>query len=100
MARRLVLMPVLPRVTESEAENFAGRVWLARALRIELELSQAAPRPDAERTRNSRRRMRPPKNRSASFQATPGRLGVERCWTSSLSGTCRSPNRNDEVRTF
>src|ERR1017187_2589546 len=27
------------------------------ALRMELELSQAAPKPDAERTRNSRRRM-------------------------------------------
>src|SRR5579859_3912849 len=60
MARRLVLMPVLPRVTVSEAENFEARVCWARALRIDFELSQAAPAAVAERMRNSRRRMRPP----------------------------------------
>src|ERR1700690_186206 len=69
MARRLVLMPVLPRVTVSEAENLAGSVCSARALRMDLELSQAAPRPEAERTRNSRRRMDDLLN---SFEATSG----------------------------
>jgi len=52
MARRLVLMPVRPRVTVSEAENFAERVCSAMALRMDLELSQAAPRLEAERMRN------------------------------------------------
>src|SRR5580692_4987909 len=60
MARRLVLMSVLPRVMVSEAKNLAGSVCSAMALRVDLEVSQAAPRPEAERTRNSRRRMGDP----------------------------------------
>src|SRR4051794_3225352 len=65
MARRLVLMPVLPSVTVSEAENFWPSVCSANALRMDLDESQAAPAAVAVRTRNSRRRMRPPKDRGA-----------------------------------
>src|ERR1700730_10443124 len=61
MARRLVLIPVLPRLTVSEAVNFVERVCSASAFRMDLELSQAAPAAVAERTRNSRRRMGPPR---------------------------------------
>src|ERR1022692_3001474 len=60
MARRLALIPALPRLTVSEAENFVERVCSASAFRMDLELSQAAPAAVAERTRNSRRRMGPP----------------------------------------
>src|ERR1700736_1725151 len=84
MARRLVLMAVLPSVTVSEAENFAGRDCSAVALRIDVEVSQAAPRPDAERMRNSRRRIAPPKNCGVWYQATPARLGKGRFCASSL----------------
>src|ERR1022692_1856659 len=60
MARRLVLMPVLPRATVSAAENFAGSGWDARAARRFFEVSffavnHVAPRAVVERTRNSRR---------------------------------------------
>jgi hypothetical protein len=48
-------MPVLPRVTVSEAENFDDKGWVARAVSRLLELSQAAPTVEAERIRNSRR---------------------------------------------
>src|SRR5580700_6994094 len=55
MASRLVLMPVLPSVTVSEAEKFDDKGWVARAVSRSLQESQAAPTPDAERIRNSRR---------------------------------------------
>jgi hypothetical protein len=45
MASRLVLIPVLPRVTVSEAENFDEEAWVARAASKSFELSQAAPKP-------------------------------------------------------
>src|ERR1700730_12009177 len=67
MASRLVLMPVLPRVTVSEAENFDDEGWVARAASKSLELSQAAPRPDAERMRNSRRCIKSPASRNCSM---------------------------------
>src|ERR1700693_4966515 len=60
MASRLVLMPVLPSVTVSEAENFDGKGWVARAVNRSLRVSQAAPTPAAERIRNSRGCIRPP----------------------------------------
>src|ERR1700723_3846679 len=60
MARRLVLMPVLPSVTVSEAANFAGSGWAAIASRMALDESHAAPTPVAERMRNSRRCINPP----------------------------------------
>src|SRR2546423_2819 len=60
MARRLVLMPVAPKVTVSEAVNLLERGWAARVDKRVLELSQATPAVVAERMRNSRRRMRPP----------------------------------------
>src|ERR1700722_8444586 len=60
MARRLVLMPVLPRVTVSVAANFDNGGWEARAERIFFDVSffavnQLAPRAVLERMRNSRR---------------------------------------------
>ena len=60
MARRLVLMPVLPSVTVSVAENLVGSLVSARAARMFLEescfaVSQVAPRAVVERMRNSRR---------------------------------------------
>src|SRR5580704_13334880 len=60
IARRLVLMPVLPRVTVSAAENFANGGWEARAERIFFDVSffavnQLAPSAVLERMRNSRR---------------------------------------------
>src|SRR6266851_3343127 len=74
MARRLVWMPVWPRVTVSEAENLVGRVVLARAVRMVLDESQAAPRPVAERIRNSRRCMEHPREVARpSYEATPMR---------------------------
>src|ERR1017187_10613242 len=65
MARRLVLMPVLPRVTVSAAENFAGSGWDARAARICFEVSffavnHVSPRAVVERMRNSRRCIETP----------------------------------------
>src|SRR5580693_4067657 len=58
-------MPVLPRVTVSEAENFDGRGLVARAASRSFELSQAAPSPEAERMRNSRRCIKPPRKRNS-----------------------------------
>src|SRR6202046_1597138 len=60
MARRLVLMPVPPRVTVSVAENFDNGGWEARAERIFFDVSffaanQVAPKAVLERMRNSRR---------------------------------------------
>src|SRR5437899_2587026 len=60
MANRLVLMPVAPRVTVSEAVNLVARGCAARVDSRVFELSQAAPATVAERMRNSRRRIRPP----------------------------------------
>src|SRR5579872_924697 len=66
MASRLVLMPVLPSVTLSAAENFPGSDWFAIASRIDLPervLENAAfekktvPVTVAERRKNSRRCM-------------------------------------------
>src|ERR1700733_10898748 len=60
MARRLVFIPVLPKVTVSVAENFPAEGSAAIASRMVLEVSSfvenhAAPMPVAERMRNSRR---------------------------------------------
>src|SRR5215472_285813 len=60
MARRLVLMPVLPSVTVSEAANFFGSVWSVIACRMDLRTNHAAPAAVTDRTRNWRRCMRPP----------------------------------------
>src|ERR1700758_2199356 len=59
MARRLVLMPVEPSMTVSEAANFWPRVCSASALRMALGKNQAAPAALTER-RNSRRCIGPP----------------------------------------
>src|SRR5467141_1941195 len=61
MARRLVWMPVLPRVTVSEALNFRGSAGRAKARRAKAEaLKERAPAAQAVRWRNSRRFMGPP----------------------------------------
>src|SRR5882672_5879319 len=61
MARRLVWMPVLPRVTGSAALNLRERAGRAKARRGNAEeSSQAAPAAQAVRWRNSRRFMGPP----------------------------------------
>src|SRR5690242_20940625 len=58
MARRLVLMPVLPSVTVSEAVNFRGSGDSSSALCANFgEGNQAAPAAHAARCRNSRRFM-------------------------------------------
>src|SRR5579872_291836 len=66
MASRLVLMPVLPSVTVSAAENFPGSDWFAIASRIDLPErllenaafeKKTAPVTVAERRKNSRRCM-------------------------------------------
>src|SRR5580704_8540754 len=53
-------MPVLPSVTVSEAENFDRGVCSASAFSRFLPVSHAAPKTVAERTRNSRRCIKPP----------------------------------------
>src|SRR5580700_11116775 len=66
MARRLVWMPVLPRVTVSDALNLRGRGLRAKARARwgnTAEWSQAAPAVQAERRINSRRFKRPPQQR-------------------------------------
>src|SRR5580692_9497748 len=55
MASRLVLIAVLPRVMVSEAENFPNGGCVARAPSSSFRVSHAAPKPVAERIRNSRR---------------------------------------------
>src|SRR3989475_6700119 len=61
MARRLVWMPVLPRVTVSAALNFRGSAGRAKARRAKAEAwRERAPAAQAVRWRNSRRFMRPP----------------------------------------
>src|SRR5919109_622627 len=76
MARRLVWMPVFPRVTVSEALNFRGRGGRVRALWAKLEEgNQAAPAAHAARCRNSRRFMGTSGN--AESQVTPN-LGREK----------------------
>src|SRR5579859_215580 len=58
MAKRLVLMPVLPNVTVSEALNLRGSGVSSSALWVKfVEGSQAAPAAHAARCRNSRRFM-------------------------------------------
>src|SRR6266852_5251180 len=58
MARRLVWMPVLPRVTVSAAANLRESAGIAKARRANAEeWSQAAPAAQAVRWRNSRRFM-------------------------------------------
>src|SRR5712671_5491074 len=58
MARRLVWMPVLPRMTVSEALNFRGSGARAKARRANAEAwRESAPAAQAERWRNSRRFM-------------------------------------------
>src|SRR5882724_4394095 len=60
MARRLVWMPVLPRVTVSAAVNLRESAEIAKARRANAEeWSQAAPAAQAVRWRNSRRFMGP-----------------------------------------
>src|SRR5580658_18691 len=66
MARRLVWMPVLPRVTVSDALNLRGRGLRVRARARwgnAAWRSQTAPAAQAERKRNSRRFKRPPQKR-------------------------------------
>src|SRR5580704_18810490 len=75
MARRLVWMPVLPRVTVSNALNLRGRgfsasAWARRGKAAER--SQAAPAAQAERRRNSRRFMEPPEKRPSSTPTMDG----------------------------
>src|SRR5271157_3384105 len=68
MARRLVWMPVLPRVMVSDPLNLRGRGFKVKARPRwgkAAEWSQAAPAAQAERRRNSRRFMRPPQKRSS-----------------------------------
>src|SRR2546427_7587138 len=61
MARRLVWMPVLPRVTVSAALNFRGSAGRAKARRAKAEAwRERAPAAQAVRWRNSRRFMGPP----------------------------------------
>src|ERR1700675_1597218 len=79
MARRLVRMPVLPRITVSDALNFRGRglrvkEWARRGKAAEW--SKAAPAVQAERRRNSRRFMGPPQKRpSRGWYTHYGRMG-------------------------
>src|SRR5580693_2261522 len=89
MARRLVWMPVLPRVTVSDALNLRGRGLRARACTPwgnAAECSQAAPAVEAERRRNSRRFMGPP--RETSFQRM-----VHLLWTDSCGPRLSNPGR-------
>src|SRR6266567_5955049 len=61
MARRLVWMPVLPRVTVSAALNLRGSAGSAKARRVNADgWSDAAPAAQAVRWMNSRRFIRPP----------------------------------------
>src|SRR6266852_1838137 len=61
MARRLVWMPVLPRVTVSAAVNLRESAGIAKARRANAEeWSQAPPAAHAVRWRNSRRFIGPP----------------------------------------
>src|ERR1700682_2205637 len=60
MARRLVLMPVLPRIMVSAALNFVGRLGVGNgSAESPLEASQA-PKPVAVWRINSRRLISPP----------------------------------------
>src|SRR5882672_1072553 len=62
MARRLVWMPVLPKVTISAAPNLRERAGRAKARQGNaVEWSHAAPAAQAVRWRNSRRFMGPPR---------------------------------------
>src|SRR5215469_15066805 len=57
MARRLVLMPVPPRVTVSVAAYLRGSCVSARAFRMDWRVSQRAPTPAAVVAMNSLRFM-------------------------------------------
>src|SRR5215471_2196625 len=70
-------MPVLPRVTVSEAENFVDSGSGATRERRLLELSHAAPAKVAERIRNSLRCMKPPEATARCHQTTPRRARLE-----------------------
>src|SRR6266481_2631990 len=73
MARRLVWMPVLPRITVSAAANLRESAGKLRACRANtLAGKKAAPAAQAVRWRNSRRFMGPPS-------------AVCRCWLSIIS---------------
>src|SRR5258708_39019360 len=61
MARRLVWMPVFPRVMVSEALNFRGSTGRAKARCAKAEAwREKAPAAEITRWRNSRRFMGPP----------------------------------------
>src|SRR5258708_11835934 len=61
MARRLVLIPVLPRVMVSEALNFLGSAGRARAQLVNaVAWRESAPAAYVARWRNSRRFIEPP----------------------------------------
>src|SRR5260370_40679640 len=71
MARRLVWMPVLPRVTVSEALNFRGSAGRAKARRAKAEAwRESAPAAQAVPWRDSRRFMGPPCGRRFKRQFT------------------------------
>src|ERR1700739_869115 len=97
MARRLVLMPVLPSVTMSEAENFWPRVCSASALRMDLGNNQAAPAALTERMRKSRRRMRPPEDGGVFMRLHQEGCGVED-WSSHHRGKRGDQNLNPFAR--
>src|SRR5580658_6144949 len=74
MARRLVCMPVFPRVTVSAALNLRESCFREKARARwgnAAACTQAAPAVHAERRRNSRRFMRPPQRRHTRECYTP-----------------------------
>jgi hypothetical protein len=80
MARRLVLIPVLPRVTVSDAENFFASVWSASALRMDLGKNHAAPGTDGPNEEFAPTHGVPPARDVVSGYINPRRVHRTECF--------------------